>query len=403
MEVYDYIITGGGCAGLSLAARMNASELKNCKVLILDKEPKEQNDKTWCYWAKGNEDFFTPQKSWPNMVFHSDYGTYRQDISPYTYRFIGSMDFYQSVYADLAKNPNFTLKYEQVTDLKSLSKGAEVSTDQGTYRGKWIFNSIPTPFTERKANGIYLKQHFYGWFLKMEEDTFSPSEMTLMDFRMEQRDAACFVYVLPFDKRKALVEFTVFSEETWEEEDYETELQVYLDKYFPQKHFRILQKEKGVIPMTNHSFPRKKGKHIMNIGTAGGFTKPTTGYTFKKIQEDTRAIVNALIRDGNPDYFIRKKSRFSFYDNLLLYLIQSKGGMVHGIFDRLFEKNDFRTLINFLDEKTGFFQEMWILLRLPWAPFLKAILDYYILKIPAQPLHTQLRSPKPSIDEPTIA
>ena len=49
---FDIIIVGAGAAGLSLLYRLLNSSLKNSKILLLDKNPKNQNDRTWCFWEK---------------------------------------------------------------------------------------------------------------------------------------------------------------------------------------------------------------------------------------------------------------------------------------------------------------------------------------------------------------
>jgi len=44
-KVYDYIIAGGGCAGLSLVMRMlKEPQLSTKKILIIDKDSKQLND-----------------------------------------------------------------------------------------------------------------------------------------------------------------------------------------------------------------------------------------------------------------------------------------------------------------------------------------------------------------------
>ncbi|MCI4671577.1 MAG: lycopene cyclase family protein [Bacteroidia bacterium] len=384
MEDFDYIIAGGGCAGLSLAARINRTDLKTKRILILDTEPKSRNDKTWCFWSEGNENIFTPYKGWSNLHFHTSEGSYTQDILPMRYQFVSSIEFYQSIYQELEANPNVEFRYERVLALSDAKDGAFVHTNQGKYKAQWVFNSINFPFQKKDSRTFYLAQHFYGWFVEMEEKTFDKDFMTLMDFRMKQNGETCFVYTLPFSDREALIEYTVFSETVWETERYKKELHQYLSDSFPGKKFKIVQEEQGVIPMTNHHFPRKKGKYIYNIGTAGGFTKATTGYTFKNIQLDTENIVQALLKTGKPHYRLDKKGRFGFYDNLLLHIIKHRGGIVHRIFHQLFSKNDFRTILNFLSEQTNILQEIWIMGRLPWGPFLNAIWQYYILRKPLE-------------------
>ena len=39
--------------------------------------------------------------------------------------------------------------------------------------------------------------------------------------------------------------------------------------------------------MTCYPFERKNTSKILNIGTAGGWTKPSSGYTFKFIEKNT--------------------------------------------------------------------------------------------------------------------
>ena len=53
MKQYDFIFTGGG-----LATLLTLSELvknKSCaaySILVIDSEPKNTNDRTWCFWIQ---------------------------------------------------------------------------------------------------------------------------------------------------------------------------------------------------------------------------------------------------------------------------------------------------------------------------------------------------------------
>ena len=58
MKAFDYIIAGGGAAGLSLAWNLSRSEiLRNKTVLIIDRDDKKRNDRTWGFWTKDFVDF----------------------------------------------------------------------------------------------------------------------------------------------------------------------------------------------------------------------------------------------------------------------------------------------------------------------------------------------------------
>jgi lycopene beta-cyclase len=68
-----------------------------------------------------------------------------------------------------------------------------------------------------------------------------------MDFHTEQRDWTGFVYVLPFTKHTALVEYTVFSPKILEAEEYSASLDTYLREQLGCQDYSILEREYGVI------------------------------------------------------------------------------------------------------------------------------------------------------------
>jgi lycopene beta-cyclase len=48
---FDYLITGAGAAGRSLAyALLRCPALQDKKILLVDRERKTGNDRTWCFW-----------------------------------------------------------------------------------------------------------------------------------------------------------------------------------------------------------------------------------------------------------------------------------------------------------------------------------------------------------------
>ncbi|OYZ49418.1 MAG: hypothetical protein B7Y15_10370, partial [Bacteroidetes bacterium 24-39-8] len=72
---YDYIITGAGCAGLSLLMRMMEDAFfADKQILLIDASPKQSNDRTWCFWENGAGLFESIVKhSWAKVQFASDY------------------------------------------------------------------------------------------------------------------------------------------------------------------------------------------------------------------------------------------------------------------------------------------------------------------------------------------
>ncbi|MEJ0032902.1 MAG: hypothetical protein WDO15_22180 [Bacteroidota bacterium] len=55
---YDYIISGAGCAGLTLLMRMiESGKFSDKKIMVVDRDLKPRNDRTWCFWEKEDGSF----------------------------------------------------------------------------------------------------------------------------------------------------------------------------------------------------------------------------------------------------------------------------------------------------------------------------------------------------------
>ena len=96
-----------------------------------------------------------------------------------------------------------------------------------------------------------------------------------MDFEVPQKNNTRFMYVLPFSKHEALVEYTLFSKDLLEDKEYESAIQAYLEDK-KAGEVSIVEKEKGSIPMTAYDFSQHNTANLLHIGTAGGWTKAQT-------------------------------------------------------------------------------------------------------------------------------
>ena len=376
---YDYIIAGTGCAGISLLLQlMQEPTMRNKKILLVDADSKATNDHTWCFWEE-NGGFFENivHHRWKRLTFHSDTASIPLAIEPYTYKMIRSIDLY-----NYAKN--MTFKRTRVSWIKATisSFGNEnalafVIADGVKYSAQYVFNSILFD-DDKKAleqdNCYKLLQHFKGWVIETTNPVFNPDDATFMDFRVGQELGATFVYVLPTSATKALVEYTFFNERLLDEEAYDDLLKDYLKQYWNLTDYNITETEYGVIPMTNHRF-KSHDCHVINIGTAGGWTKPSSGFTFQFIQKRTREIVNKLLENESP---VLKKSlserKFDLYDATLLNVLVSKKMSGRDVFNDLFSKQKASTILRFLDNETTLGEDLKILSSVPTNIFLPAAL-----------------------------
>lgn len=378
---FNYIFTGSGLSALMTVYKMALSgKFTDKTILLLDQDVKKTNDRTWCFWAEDETIWDSViLKSWDLALFADE--NFKRDLAlkPYQYNQIRGLDFYNFVFAELSKHSNITFLNEKVTDINELETHVFVGTEDNRYTCDYLFNSIYTKaFALSQTKYPVLQQHFVGWFVKTENEVFNPEEATFMDFSVEQKGNTRFMYVLPISKTDALVEYTLFSESLLSKEEYENEIQLYL-KQLGTKNFEILEKEQGSIPMTSFPFWKKNTKRVLNIGTAGGWTKASTGFTFRNSDKKSFDLVEFLstslkmTSQSLKMSTFHKKNRFWFYDLLLLDILYRHNELGSSIFSSLFRKGNPALIFKFLDEETTFIEDFRVILKCPKVPFIKAL------------------------------
>ncbi|NJM53728.1 MAG: lycopene cyclase, partial [Blastocatellia bacterium] len=159
-NTYDYIIAGGGLAGLSLAFYLNQSSLRDKKILIIDREMKSQNDHTWCFWEIGEGAFeqIVYQK-WNSVWFHgTNHFSEFLSLENYVYKMIRAVDFYKAVWKQINANSSFTFLQAEISAVKN----DVVTTNQGEFSAnEFIFDSF-TRKTYDNPKYQNLWQHFLG-------------------------------------------------------------------------------------------------------------------------------------------------------------------------------------------------------------------------------------------------
>jgi lycopene beta-cyclase len=374
MSQYDYIITGSGASGLMLAYRMaNDSFFDNSSILIIDREKKNSDDRTWCFWENGKGEWDDLlHKSWDKIVFKSNLYQNSIPLQSYTYKMIRSAKFYKKLWNSIDAKNNISFIEANVVSVLDTSEGTIVETSTGKYHAVKLLNSVDfdQKYTQQEKYPVLL-QHFIGWFVETKKNQFDDSAATFMDFTVDQKRNTRFMYVLPVSANKALFEYTLFSKDVLLKEEYEQELQKYLELK-SITDYTIIEKEKGVIPMTSFKFWRDNSKNILNIGTVGGWTKASTGYTFKNTSKQTLQLISFLKSDKDFTNY-RKKTRFWFYDLLMLDVLANHNHIGSKLFSKLFQRNSLKNIFRFLDEETSFIEDLRIMLSMPPLRFITAL------------------------------
>ena len=362
---YDIIFCGGGLSALiTLDKIISDNFFDNKSILVIEKNLDIIPNKTWSFWEPVNSkwnDFVT--KSWDKILFKSSDIELEKKLKDFNYKMIKSESFYRYVMAKLKSFSNIEFINENVTEVNDLVDHVIVKTDSGEFYGKKVFNSVPNESYKSNQKFPVLLQHFEGWTIKTEKSVFNSQTATLMDFSIDQKNETRFCYVLPTNNNEALIEFTLFSKDLLKDSEYEIEINKYIVN-LGIGNFQIISKEKGIIPMTCFPFEKENTNNIVNIGTAGGWTKPSTGYTFRFIDKFSDRTIEFLKLDKSFKKF-KIKNRFWFYDLIFIDVLYYNNFLGSNIFQRMFEKNKFKSIFQFLDNESRLNQELKIIISMP--------------------------------------
>ena len=354
MKEFDYIIIGGGCAGLSLAYELEIfDKLKDKTLAIIEPREDYKRDKTWSFWKVFSHNFDDcVKKSWNNFSINTTNETKYVDCKSTPYQTIDSGIFYEKILSKLKSNNNINF----FKNINEIDKSNAI-----------IFNSVPN--FENKQTELW--QHFYGVEIETRKDFFDEEIFNLMDFNCDQRNRVHFFYTLPFSKRTALVETTWISELNNNSlNDYEEQIDDYLCNHLNLRQCKIHFQEQGAIPLF-----RQKNLNELNeiyIGSAGGMTRLSTGYTFLNIQEQSRYIRENIENIKNVNLF-KINSKYDFLDKILLKVLKNNSNEMGNIFFKVFNSKP-KTAINFLSNKSSFFEDLEVILKMPKWKFLKEII-----------------------------
>ncbi len=346
-------IAGAGAAGLSLALHLTRATIPDLQISLTDRSFEPASDKTWCFWDE--DSVILPgmvRKEWTVLNINGPMGTFTQPIRQHTYRMVDSGTF----------------KRLASSELGDTVERIEAPITQTDPNADLVFQSVTPPSLIEP----YLKQHFLGWEVVMEKPVFDPDVATIMDFKVDQSHGFAFMYLLPISATEALVEYTLFTDVVLEKELYRDEIKRYLSVTFPGAEYTMMREEFGVIPMVPGAWTPGEGR-VQNIGGAAGLAKPSTGYTFARIQRDSSQIA-ASLQVGKLHRLSPSDRRKEWMDEMIIRIIREDPSHAVHVFEHLFRTNGMDLMLRFLDEKTSLAEDLRIMSSVPsWWEFVKRV------------------------------
>ena len=374
---YDFILAGGGMAGLSFAYYLAQSSLSSRRILIIDRGIR--NEQTFCYWNSDSGEFdFLAEKSWDSLYFHSARpSSLKIAIEPYSYRKINGNAWFSFIESELLKHPNIHYLGAEIQSINYQGLGSCVTTSEGDYYAcEKIIDSF-SPFPCENDNPKHLKQHFLGWVVECNFNNFETDAAHLFDFRVAFGNECEFMYVLPTSPRKALFEYTFFSSTLRDPDFYRDKIKSYLFAYYglTEDDYLLKEEESGVIPMRNNpNKPENLYQKHLKIGTTGGFVKSTTGYSFYRTQKFCRDLVAGLAKGPSSSLVIPVKPWKIWLDEVFLPVLIDQKIAGSKVFETLFYNNKPALLLKFLQEETSWKEDLRLMWSVPTFPFVRAAL-----------------------------
>ncbi len=278
-ERFDYVLVGGGLANGLVALALH--QCGSARVALVESGPRVGGNHTWSF-HEGDlrgaaRQLVAPlvTSAWPahDVAFQG-----RTRHIERGYASITSASLATAVERSFAHSERSTLllgESAQRLDRGSVTlQSGRVLEARAVLDGRGVSRNEPTRAPHR---GGY--QKFVGLELELSAD--SPRELPLlMDARVEQLDGYRFVYVLPFARRRVLIEDTYYSLSPLLERDM---LRYRVLSYASEHGYAVkavVREEHGVLPIPTHEGSASdKDDGAIPVGMRAGWFHPTTGYS----------------------------------------------------------------------------------------------------------------------------
>ncbi len=335
---FDYIIVGGGLQSGLIALALKHYQPR-AKVLVVERGERLGGNHTWSFHPK---DVSATAMEWLESIVEYRWPSYQVRLKGFvkkvdlSYASISSEHFAQGVAQSIAAGECGSIRTD--TEVAEIS-GTEIVTAKGErYSGRLVLDCRGRRPHAALPYSLCGYQKFWGFEIALKSDW--PFEGPIvMDDRVNQSDGFRFMYTLPFERRRVLVEDTRFANEPGIDRD---ECLAQVRKYLATigvDDWLIVREEHGILPMPISSermpgaSPRiSTGENSRAIcgGYAGGWYHAATGYSFPLAIAFAEAIARSTPESAESEIARlaaahRSRSQFGrFLNRLLFRLVKPK-------------------------------------------------------------------------------
>ena len=354
-------VLGGGCAGYSLVKQI--SKINKVKIdFYLGSNINKNN--FWGFWKFNDFDFPTELLSgkWHKwkIITNRCESIFESIDHPYC---LISRDKWINHCKDEFNKSKINFYNNDVFEEGGVLKddnGKKISSDL-------IFDSRSLRINER----TYV-QHFKGFVIESDKECFDESTAILMDFRCDQSKGIQFIYLLPFSKKIALVEPTVYSFDIKADSFYFDSMKKYLKNNYGLDNFKLISEEKGAIPLS--FINNENTNNSINIGIRGLANRQSSGYTFYFIQQQVNKIYLDLSKNKKPSNTEIHSSLINFLDKIFLDVLKTNPARASEIFDAFGKSFNGDEMAFFMSSKIKYKSLLRMIFNLPFKIFMNSFL-----------------------------
>ena len=370
---FDLVIIGGGCAGLSLAYQLSLFGESCPRTLIVEERANYTNDRTWCFWDVDEpiHKNLAPHV-WNNLVIKNNQLAQQYSCKETPYFMLPSDVFYEAAVGAIKSNTQIQmLTGEKLTDDLIKGDAWQIPTSKFIASATNVIDTRPNKTITKQDSLMW--QSFVGYEIELEHPLFNEDELVLMDFDANFKEGLGFIYCLPISKSKALIEYTVFSEDLFVTNQLKSHLIEKISEYTNNATYKILRQEAGILPMGNKLIQQKEDPSYLFAGLFAGAARPSSGYAFQRIQAWAKDCATELIHHQQIKRFKKDSQIQVWMDLLFITVIKKNPSLGAKIFEELFKNCEIKTIANFMSDHSTFLEKLKIIASLPALPFLLAI------------------------------
>ena len=372
-EKFDIIIIGTGLSASCFIHEL-VEKLK-IKINLLWIGPFDKRPQTVCSWEPKDSDPWYKdfiQQKWDSWYFKFDNETISHTSVNYNYIAIDAQLLRKKAMKKILDLNWITRDTSSVLDVSQDEGIFTVKTIERNFIAEEVIDTRPPAYEENS-----ILQHFHGLKLKAKsiDSKNISNDVCLMDFDIDQEDQTgpCFIYALPFSNSEILIETTFFSKKIKSKESYILQIGKWLKSRYNMElnDYEIINSEHGVIPM-GRIIPIDVS--LARLGSAGGATKISTGYTFEYILKQTQNIIGQIHQKQHLITYNPHPKPLAILDYIFLEVVKNNPSLMPSIFMQMALKLKPDTFVEFMCEKNSFVTSFKMIMAMPKMPFIAALL-----------------------------